>query len=88
LGIFSSSNDMTQIKLFKKIRGVREMPMKKIKSFIYFEMLEEGYKFERLFFSCFQVKNKVADMYKIYYLYQLKRFIQKIKLVVTYAFIE
>jgi hypothetical protein len=64
------------------------MPMKKIKSFIYFEMLKEGYKFERLFFSCFQVKNKATDVYKIYCLYPLKIFIQKIKLVITYALIE
>jgi hypothetical protein len=35
------------------------MPMKKTKSFIYFEMLEEGYKFEKLFSLCFQVENKV-----------------------------
>jgi hypothetical protein len=34
------------------------MPMKKTKSFIYFEMLEEGHKFERLLFLCFQVEKK------------------------------
>jgi hypothetical protein len=67
---------------------MQEMLMKKTKGFIYFEMLEEGYKFEKLFFACFQVENKVTNMYKIYCLHPLKRFIQKIKLVVTYAFIE
>jgi hypothetical protein len=28
-------------------------------------MLNEGYNFEKLFFSCFQVENKVRSMYKI-----------------------
>jgi hypothetical protein len=59
------------------------MPMKKTKSFIYFEMLEEGYKFEKLFSLCFQVENKVTNMYKIYCLHPLKIFIQKIRFVVT-----
>jgi hypothetical protein len=44
------------------------MPMKKTKGFICFQMLEEGKKFLILFFSCFQVENKVTSMYKIFYL--------------------
>jgi hypothetical protein len=36
----------------------------------------------------FHIENKVTNMYKIYYLHPLKRFIQKIKLVVTYAIIN
>jgi hypothetical protein len=46
-----------------KVRRKLEMPMKK--KIICFEMTEEGYKFEKLFFSCFQVENKVTCMYKI-----------------------
>jgi hypothetical protein len=38
------------------------MPMKKTKSFNYFEILEEGYKFERIHFLCFQIENKVKNM--------------------------
>jgi hypothetical protein len=45
-------------------------------------MIEEGYKFEKLFFCCFQVENKVTSMYKIsclhpftcFLLYNLFRF--------------
>jgi len=41
------------------------MPMKKTKSFICVEMLEEGSKFFLMFFWCFQVENKVVSIYKI-----------------------
>jgi hypothetical protein len=45
--------------------------MKTNKSFICFKMLEEGWKFEKLFFVCFQVESKVTSMYKISCLYPL-----------------
>jgi hypothetical protein len=41
------------------------MPMKKNISFICFEVIEEGQKKKILFFSCFQVENKVANVNKI-----------------------
>jgi hypothetical protein len=42
------------------------MPIKKMKNFICFEMLEENYKFEKLFFFAFSnKKTKVTSMYKI-----------------------
>jgi hypothetical protein len=31
---------------------------KKNKSFIFFKMLEEGFNFKRLFFSCFEIEKK------------------------------
>jgi hypothetical protein len=38
------------------------MSMIKMKSFICFEMLEEGWNFIKLFFWCFQIKNKVVQV--------------------------
>ncbi len=66
-GIFSSPNDMTQI-VSKSLKDTRDACGKK-KSFVCFEMLEEGYKFERLFFWCFEVENKVTIIYKIFCLH-------------------
>jgi hypothetical protein len=42
--------------------------MKKTKSFICFEMLKEGYKFFKLFFPCFQVKQRqqICTKYLVY----------------------
>jgi hypothetical protein len=47
--------------------------MKKTKSFVCFEMLEENKKFERLFFGFFQVENKVMNMCKISCLHPIKQ---------------
>jgi hypothetical protein len=54
---------MTQIALksYKDARNAHE----KAKFCVCFEMLEEGSKFARMFFWCFQVENKVKNMYKI-----------------------
>jgi hypothetical protein len=42
------------------------MPMKKTKSFICFEILEEGQKFFKLFFSYYKIENKVTSTCKIF----------------------
>jgi len=64
---------MTQIPL---ARRMLEMPMKKTRFFVCFEILEEGLKFVRLFFLCFQVENKATNMYKTFYLHPNKKTMQ------------
>ncbi len=51
---------------FWETRGRLEMPMKKTKSFICFEILEEGQKFFKLFFSYYKIENKVTSTCKIF----------------------
>jgi len=62
--ISSSPNDMVQF-LFWKIIKKLEVPMKKSRGSIWFEMLKEGYKFWKVLFLTLQVENKVTSRVKI-----------------------
>jgi len=56
-GVFSQVQ-MILHKLLLKIRRRLKIPMKTNKSFICFEMLEEGWKFEKLFFGVFSSRKQ------------------------------